>query len=362
MLRCFLRVLGKSCLLLLFVWLFANGAFAQLETATISGEVVDPAGSRVTGAHVKLVDIDRDNTTGVATNPSGLYTFPSVRPGRYRMEVTTPGFKVVNVTGITVNVQDHLEQNFKLAVGSVSESITVEAGAPLVDTESAAVSTVVDRQFAENLPLNGRSFQTLIELTPGVALVPSTGYDPGQFSVNGQRSSSNYWTVDGVAANIGVSATSSVNGAGMAGAVGSYSALGGTNSLVSVDDLQEFRIQTSTYAPEFGRTPGGQISIVTRSGTDQFHGSLFDYFRNEALDANDWFADNAGLPKPKERQNDFGGRSVARFSRAGPSSSFLTRDCDSGCQRLQKQLFPATRRVKSLGTSGPPPSQQCNLT
>jgi hypothetical protein len=111
---------------------------------------------------------------------------------------------VVNVTGVTVNVQDHLEQNFKLVVGSISESITVEGGAPLVDTESATVSTVVDRNFAENLPLNGRSFQTPIQLTPGVVLVPSTGYDSGQFSVNGQRAASNYWMVDGVSANIGV--------------------------------------------------------------------------------------------------------------------------------------------------------------
>src|SRR5260370_34079801 len=94
---------------------------------------------------------------------------------------------------------------------------------------------------------------------------------------------------------------------GEAGVLGSFSAQGGTKSLVSVDDMQEFRIQTSTYAPEFGRVPGGQISIVTRSGTNQFHGVAFEYFRNDVLDANDWFADNKGLPKPQERQNDFGG-------------------------------------------------------
>ena len=131
MLRLFFGVVGKSCFLLLLVSLAANSALAQLETATVSGQVVDPSGLSITGAKVKLVDIDRDTTTSTATNPSGLYTFPSVRPGRYRMEVTVAGFKVVNVTGLTVNVQDHLEQNFKLAVGSVSESVTVEGGAPL---------------------------------------------------------------------------------------------------------------------------------------------------------------------------------------------------------------------------------------
>src|SRR5258708_5497915 len=181
----------------------------------------------------------------------------------------------------------------------------------MVNTESAAVSTVVDRQFAENIPLNGRSFQTLIQLTPGVVLTANNGFDTGQFSVNGQRASSNYWMVDGVSANIGMAA-SPVSGNGLGGALGSSSVLGGTNSLVSVDAMQEFRIQTSTFAPEFGRTPGGQISIVTRSGTNQFHGTAFDYLRNDVFDANKWFngvniLNPTPLPKAKERQNDFGG-------------------------------------------------------
>ena len=168
---------------------------------------------------------------------------------------------------------------------------------------------MVDRQFAENLPLNGRSFQTLIQLTPGVVLTANNGFDTGQFSVNGQRASSNYWMVDGVSANIGINA-GQTPGNGMGGTLGSFSVLGGTNSLVSVDALQEFRIQTSTFAPEFGRTPGGQISIVTRSGTNQFHGTVFDYLRNDIFDANDWFngyTNDPPLPKAEERQNDFGG-------------------------------------------------------
>jgi len=302
-------ILAQPYFLLLIFSLVANFTWAQSETATVSGQVVDPSGLNITGAQVKLVDIDRDTSTSATTNNTGLYTFPSVRPGRYRIAVTAAGFKVVNVTGITINVQDHLEQNFKLVVGSISESITVEGGTPLVDTESATVSTVVDRNFAENLPMNGRSFQSLIQLTPGVVLTANNGSDTGQFSVNGQRANANYWMVDGVSANIGISATGNI-GSGLAGTLGSTSVFGGTNSLVSVDALQEFRIQTSTYAPEFGRQPGGQISIVTRSGTNRFHGTAFDYLRNDALDANDWFngfTNNPPLPKPEERQNDFGG-------------------------------------------------------
>jgi hypothetical protein len=305
--RC--RVVAKCFLQWLLFSLVATFAWAQSETATVSGQVVDPSGLKIAGAQVKLVDIDRDTSASVNTNNTGLYTFPSVRPGRYRMEVTAASFKVVNVTGVTVNVQDHLEQNFKLVVGSVSESITVDGGAPLVDTESATVSTVVDRNFAENLPMNGRSFQSLIQLTPGVVLTANNGLDTGQFSVNGQRANANYWMVDGVSANIGIGATGSV-GSGLAGTLGSTSVFGGTNSLVSVDALQEFRIETSTYAPEFGRQPGGQISIVTRSGTNQFHGTAFDYFRNDSLDANNWFngfTNIPPLPKARERQNDFGG-------------------------------------------------------
>src|SRR5260370_1170556 len=159
--------------------------------------------------------------------------------------------------------------------------------------------------------MNGMSFQTLVELPPGVVVVPPNAQDEGLFSVNGQRASANYWTVDGVSANIGIGGVvgTSGNGNGLAGSIGSFSAQGGTNSLVSVDAMQEFRIQTSTYAPEFGRTPGAQISIATRSGTNQFHGTAFDYFRNDALDANNWFNTfvTPSLPKAKERQNDFGG-------------------------------------------------------
>jgi hypothetical protein len=309
MLRSCRGVLGRFFFLWLLFSLVANFTWAQSETATVSGQVVDPSGLNITGAQVKLVDIDRDSSISATSNNSGLYTFPSVRVGRYRMEVTAAGFKVVNVTGITVNVQDHLEQNFKLVVGSISESMTVTADAYSVNTTDATVSTVVDRNFAENLPLNGRSFQTLIEMTPGVVLTANNGFDTGQFSVNGQRASSNYWMVDGVSANIGIGA-STLTGNGLGGALGSSSVLGGTNSLVSVDAMQEFRLQTSTFAPEFGRTPGGQISIVTRSGTNQFHGTVFEYLRNDALDANDWFngyTNNPPLPKAKERQNDFGG-------------------------------------------------------
>src|SRR5262249_24337304 len=155
---------------------------------------------------------------------------------------------------------------FELALGSLAETVTVEVGAPQVNTQSGTVSTVVDRTFVETLPLNGRSFQTLIMLTPGVVVTPTVFNDQGQFSVNGHPADANYLTVDGVSAKFGVTGYIAM-GQTASGAVPALSASGGSNSLVSVDAMQEFRIQTSSVAPEFGRTPGGQVAIVTRSGT-----------------------------------------------------------------------------------------------
>jgi len=284
----------------------APTALSQTESATISGRVTDASGSVVPGTEVQLQSTERGTSQQTLSNQAGIFSFPSVQPGQYHMTIRKTGFRQIEFVGLVVNVQDHIEKNFQLQVGSVSESVTVTGGAPLVNTEDASVSTVVDRNFAENLPMNGRSFQTLIELTPGVVLTPVNDLDSGQFSINGQRAASNYWMVDGVSANIGVNANL-LPGSGFAGTVGGFTSQGGTNSLVSIDALQEFRIQTSTYAPEFGRAPGGQISIATRPGTNQFHGTLFDYFRNGALDATDWFARANQLPKPQERQNDFGG-------------------------------------------------------
>jgi hypothetical protein len=289
--------------------LFANAAHAQSTNAAVGGQITDEQGRVVPGVTVVLANLNTGVTYEAKTNGDGFYNAPNLPPGIYRANVTKDGFKSIVKGDIELHVQDVASINFQLQIGSVSETVTVEAAGLVINTTDATVSTVVDRQFAENLPMNGRSFQTLIELTPGVVIVPSNVGDNGQFSINGQRAASNYWMVDGTSANVGVNG-GIFPGNGLGGSAGSVNAFGGTNSLVSVDAMQEFRIQTSTYAPEYGRTPGGQISIVTRSGTNQFHGTLFDYLRNDVLDASDWFngyTNNPPLPKAKDRQNDFGG-------------------------------------------------------
>jgi hypothetical protein len=294
-------------LLFLIVFLI-RAAVGQSPSATISGLVLDPSGRAIAGAELLIVN----DVTGIrypgATNGEGIYAVPNLPPGPYRIQVSKVGFKTLIKPDITLNVQDALAVNFTLPVGAASETVTVQGGGSLANTESAAVSTVVDRNFTENLPMNGRSFQALIQLTPGVVLTPANGQDGGQFSVNGQRANANYFTVDGVSANVSMNGVGNGGLSQMGGAsLPGFGVLGGTNTLVSVDAMQEFRMQTSTYAPEFGRTPGAQVAIATRSGTNAFHGTLFEYLRNDLLDSNDWFANANSIARSRERINDFGG-------------------------------------------------------
>jgi hypothetical protein len=279
---------------------------AQSTNASLTGRVTDSSKALIVDASIAAVNAETNVRHFTTTNDSGEYYLANLPPSRYRLEVEKSGFKKLVKPEVILNVQDAIEVDFELALGTLAETVTVEAGAPLVNTQSATVSTVIDRTFVANLPLNGRSFQSLITMTPGVVLTPATSTSPGQFSVNGQRSDANYFMVDGVSANVAVQPGTALGLQG-AGAVPGFSAQGGTNSLVSVDALQEFKIQSSTYAPEFGRVPGGQISLVTRSGTNQYHGSLFEYFRNDELDSTDYFVKRQGLSKPEENQHDFGG-------------------------------------------------------
>jgi Carboxypeptidase regulatory-like domain len=289
---------------------------AQSPNGVINGLVVDPSNKVIAGADILVMN----DVTGVKyfgkTNHDGIYIVPNLPPGPYRLQVSKVGFKTLIKPDIVLNIQDALSINFTLPIGAVFEVVTVEGGAPLVNTESAAVSTVIDQTYVKNMPLNGRSFQDLILLTPGIVTqtpqasgLGNTGLGlTGEFSVNGQRTESNYYTVDGVSANVGAAAGEPATfGAGLSGSIAASTALGTTQALVSVDDLQEFRVQSSTYSAEYGRNPGGQFAFETKSGTNQFHGTIYDYLRNGIFDANDWFNDYFSVTQPNLRQNDFGG-------------------------------------------------------
>ena len=292
-----------ACLLLVFS---SSGLRAQSTNGSLSGRIADLSKAVIADAKIAAISVSSNFRYEATTSASGEYYLASLPPGSYRLEIEKSGFKKLIKPDVVLHVQDALGIDFEMTVGEVSETVTATADVLPVDTRSATVSTVVDRAFVEDIPLNGRSFQTLILLTPGVVVTSTALNDQGQFSVNGQRRDANYFTVDGVSANFGVTGFFPLLQSG-GGALPALTAWGGTNSLVSVDALQEFRIQTSSFAPEFGRTPGGQVSIVTRSGTNAFHGTLFEYFRNDLLDAKDWLANFNHLRKPAERQNDFGG-------------------------------------------------------
>lgn len=282
--------------------------FAQSPNGNINGLISDPASGAIISAEIVAVN----DVTGVQyttkTNGEGIYVLPNLPPGPYRLQVSKIGFKTVIKPDIVLNVQDALSVNFTLPIGAALETVTVEGGAPLVNTESAAVSTVVDQTYVKNMPLNGRSFQNLILLTPGIVTqTPQGSTDGGEFSVNGQRTNSNYYTVDGVSANIGTVA-GRVSGQGeVSGSISGATALGTTQALVSVDALQEFRVQSSTFSAEYGRNPGGQFAFETKSGTNSWHGTAYDYLRNGFFDAQDWFNGYFGKQQPALRQDDFGG-------------------------------------------------------
>jgi Carboxypeptidase regulatory-like domain/TonB dependent receptor len=297
----------RSAFICVYLWLTLLAVSSLAQNAELSGLVTDPSGLAVPGAKVAVQSANTDATRTVSSNQQGEYSVPALLPGPYKITVEANGFKTLHQNGIVVEVDQRARLDFALTVGSNAESITVQASAPLLNTSDASVSTVIDHQFVENLPLNGRSFSSLIDLTPGVVLTPSNSYEQGQFSVNGQRPDANYFLVDGVSANLGTAGGGSTLGQGGAGQLPATSAFGGTSNLVSLDALEEFRIQTSTFAPEYGRTPGAQITVITKSGTNSFHGTAFEYFRNDKLDANDWFANANGLARPELRQNDFGG-------------------------------------------------------
>jgi hypothetical protein len=289
---------------LLALCLAAVTLWGQSSSGTLSGLVADGQQGAIGGARITLLDPAKGLSRQTTADLSGAFIFSQLAPSSYELLVEKAGFAKSRVEGIVLSANDQRSIHVTLTVAPREENVTVSSEAALV-AESPAVATVVDRRSIENQPLNGRSFQTLINLSPGVVLAPAGLVDQGQFSVNGQRTGTNYFTVDGVSANFGLpNATTPYEGAG--GGVPAFSIQGGTSALASVDAVQEFTIQTSTYAPEYGRQPGAQVAIVTRSGTNALHGAAFEYLRNDKLDANSWFGNANRIKRPALRQNDFG--------------------------------------------------------
>jgi hypothetical protein len=235
--------LTKVCLLVI-----ASGSALPGQQANLSGRIFDTGQLAISGATITVTGQETDLKRSTRSNDSGLYSLPGLPPGKYDLTLEADGFDPQERKGVLLEIAQQAQLDFTLEVGKTSQVVTVTSGADTLQMTDASVSTVIDRQLTDNMPLNGRSFQNLITLAPGVNLSNAQNSD-GQFVVSGLRASANSFSIDGV------NAVSTVVGYQSAGGNNaSYNAAGGTNSMVSVDALQEFRVLTSSYAPEYGRT------------------------------------------------------------------------------------------------------------
>jgi len=279
---------------LLMIVLLGLPVLAQSASANLSSTITDPTGALLSGSTVVIAGGNQNARSTQKADSKGYFSIGNLQPGSYVLTVSHDGFKTQVINPLVLNANDTQLISIKLQLGDSTETVNVTGESTMVNT-SGAVSNVIDQQLIDDLPLDGRSIQTLITLSPGVqtVAVDPSGGQPGQFSVNGLRSSTNYFTVDGVSANFAAAPYGGYGGlnASTSGAVAANDQQGSFASVVPLDDLEEFQIQTSTFAPEFGKYPGAQVSLVTRSGQNRFHRPLFEYFRNDALDSNDWFSD-----------------------------------------------------------------------
>jgi hypothetical protein len=285
------------------ILLFSPSLYGQFETATLTGVVSDPSGGMVANGAVKLANEATNSETTTVTDVDGRYSFTALRPGTYQLTVSSPGFKQTVSSGLVLQVNQAARVDVQLSVGEVSERIQVTAAAPMLETETSARGAVIDQTKIVELPLNGRDYNQLALLSPGV-LTPtprlqSVGFK-GAFNVNGNRAFNNAFQLDGV------DNTSYSN---------SFRGLNVQVVQPSIEALQEFKIQTNAYSAEFGRSSGALINAVTRSGSNQLHGSLYEFHRNDNLDAANFFANRQRLDKPFRLRNQFGAAAGGRIVR-----------------------------------------------
>lgn len=278
---------------------------AAEERAQISGLIRDATDATLPAASVTAVNQDTGIRRSTRSSDNGEYGIASLPAGTYKITVRRPGFQTIAQLNVHLNPAQNARLDFTMQVGSMREVVTIEDAPPLMNGVDASVSLLAGPHLIDSLPLNGREVLTLIALAPGVVTTPATLGEAGQFSANGQRPNANYFTVDGVSANTGVSG--SVTPAQFSGGtLPAMTAFGGTQTLSSREELDEVRVQTSSFAPEFGRAPGANVAITTRSGGNELHGAAFYIGRNEAFNANDWFANAAGLNRAPAGLHDWG--------------------------------------------------------
>jgi hypothetical protein len=275
-------------------------AHAQVTTADLVGTIRDASGSIVPGVTVTVTNEATGVTRTAVTAESGTYVFTALPPGMYRLTAELTGFRKVERTGVELQVNQRALIDVELAVGLVTESIKIEGGPPLLESQSSVLGTVIQERQVQELPLNGRNFVQLATLAPGVSgagtgmrgtIMSGTRPDdlrPGtELFVNGNRENSNNYLYDGIDNNTRLTLVIVMR--------------------PNVEAIQEFKVQTNLYSAEQGRNPGGQINVVTKSGGNSFQGAVYGFLRNDKFDANNFFANRAGQDKPPFRQHQFGG-------------------------------------------------------
>jgi hypothetical protein len=283
-------------------------ALAQEFRATISGDVMDASGAPVEGAKVVVTSIEKNTAAETTTNPSGRYVVQFLLPGKYQLTVEKPGFKKFVRGDITVSAADRLAIDARLEVGEMTESVQINATASLLQTETASRTATIENRMIENIPTSGRNLSQLQYIQPGV--VKNSTYwgsmelyafgNVNGVSISGGRSGENETLIDGVA---------------------NTHADRGVTLVPSLNSTQEFTIHTNIYDAQFGRVGGGVTSITLKSGTNALHGQLFEFFKNERLNANEWVANKNNEERTKYRNNTFG------FEVMVPS---IYRNCSTG--------------------------------
>ncbi len=295
------RVFRELVLVLCVVWFGIAVLHAQVDTGSITGTVTDQSGAVINGAKVSLTNEGTGASLTTTTTSDGVYKFSPVRVGTYKLEATSKGFQTTTQSGVTVNIGSNVALNFSLKPGSETQTIEVTTSAPVLQNQDASVGQVVEQREVNNLPLNGRNFTFLAQLVQGVNSPQSDtrgNAASGAFSANGFRPAQNNYMLDGIDNNSDT-----------------VDFLNGTNYVVlpPVDAIQEFKVQTTDFSAEFGRSGAAVLNATLKSGTNDFHGDVWEFFRNDKLDAKDYFerSCNAGICTPNKkaelRWNQFGG-------------------------------------------------------
>ena len=283
--------LKSSILSLLALMIVGMSVEVYAQTAQITGRLSDSSGAVIPGARVGVTNEKTGIGRETVSNNEGYYTIPLLPPGEYRVSVRKEGFKPLVQVNVVLNVEQVARLDFTMQPGELSETVTITSDAPLMNTETSSVGQVVDNKTVVTLPLNGRNYSLLAVLAPGATPNPGSRTEDG-FSLNGNRLFQNSYQVDGADNNnyiFGVDTNT-------------------TQALrPSVDAIQEFKVETANYSAEYGRAAGGVISVAIKSGTNNLHGSAFEFLRNDKLDAANFFANRNRLRKPPLRYNQFGG-------------------------------------------------------